>query len=138
MADDLNPKDAAALSRAPLHLFPAVGVIHAAMACRDGAIVKGYGAYNWRDKPISLMEYLSAMTRHIKRIQDGEWVDKSGATHLGHVIATAGIILDAQACGTLIDDRPEVDGTASELLTEIEDCLKGHGVWGAEDIKDGA
>lgn len=123
MADrKLNPKDAAALNRAPLHLVPAAGEIHAAVATRQGAI--DYGPYNWRETPISMMEYLGALKRHIDRCIDGEDVDpKSGAHPLGHVIATSAIILDAQECGMLIDDRPE-PGKAAEMLERIEADLK--------------
>lgn len=117
--DGLNPKDIAAQTRAPLHLLPAVTLIHGAMACKDGAAK--YNAYNWREKPISLMEYLGAIERHIARIKDGENVDaKSGVTHLGHIIATAGILLDANAVGTLKDDRPKIGGIATKLLDRIE------------------
>lgn len=117
----LNPKDVAALSRAPLHLLPAVGSIHGAMACRQGAI--DYGPYNWREKQISLMKYIGALERHIARLKDGEWIDgKSDVTHLGHIIATAAILLDAEACNKLVMDNPGV-GTASELLDEIESNL---------------
>jgi hypothetical protein len=117
-----NPKDVAASTRAPLHLVPAIGAIHASLACRDGALK--YGPYNWRDKPIELMSYLGALERHIARIKDGEDIDeKSGASHLGHIIATCSILLDAQHCATLIDDRPKVPGWSTDHLDEIEGRL---------------
>ena len=118
-----NPKDAAAATRAPLHLLPSAGAIAGSLACRDGA--KKYGPYNWRDKPISLMEYIGAMERHIARMKDGEdFDDKSGVSHLGHIIATASILVDADAVDTLIDDRPEVQGCATDMLNGIEETLK--------------
>lgn len=118
----MNPKDVAALSRAPLHLLPAATSIWGAMACRQGAI--DYGPYNWREKPISLMKYLGALERHIARLKDGEWIDaKSKCPHLGHIIATSGILLDAYHCGTLIDDRPP-EGRATDILDDIEASLK--------------
>ena len=117
--EKLNPKDAAAQTRAPMHLLPAAGAIHGCMACRDGAAK--YGPYNWRERPISLMEYIGAMERHIARLKDGEWTDaKSGVSHLGHINATSSILLDAHECGTMIDDRPGLPGQASALLDEIE------------------
>jgi len=107
------------MKRAPLHLLPAATTIHGAMACKDGAIK--YGPYNWRDKPIEMMSYIGAIERHIARLKDGENIDnKSGATHLGHIIATAGIIIDAASVDMLIDDRPEVDGKATVILDAIE------------------
>lgn len=119
----MNPKDLAAECRVPLQLLPAVTAIYGAMACRQGAI--DYGPYNWRDKPISLMKYIGAIMRHSQRMQDGEWLDKkSGQPHLGHIIATAGIIADAYHCGTLIDDRSKVPGPATELLDQLEEMMK--------------
>lgn len=115
----MNPKDIAAKSRVPLWSLPAVTSIHGAMATGDG--IEKYGAYNWREKPILLMEYLGAMERHIACIKDGErCADDSRITHLGHIIANAGIILDAEQCGTLIDDRPKVPGQASALLEDYK------------------
>lgn len=124
MSDKMkNPKDLAAETRLPLHLLPAMTGIYGAMAVRDGAIK--YGPYNWREKDIQLMPYLGALERHIARLKDGEWVDdKSGAPHLGHIIATAGILADAHECGSLIDDRPKRDGAATRLLDQFETMMK--------------
>lgn len=119
--DQTNPKDLAAETRVPLQLLPALTSIHGAMACRDGAIK--YGPYNWREKPITMMHYLGALERHIARLKDGHDVDeKSGVTHLGHIIATCGILLDAHSLGMLIDDRPG-RGMAADQLISIEDHL---------------
>jgi len=116
----MNPKDQAASSRVPLQLLPAITAIEGAKACKEGA--EKYGPYNWRDEPITLMKYIGALERHIARLKDGEDLDsKSGNHHLGHIIATAGIVLDADACGTLIDDRPTVPGKASEMFDAFED-----------------
>lgn len=118
----MNPKDIAAQSRVPLHLLPAVGRVHGAMACRDGAIK--YGPYNWREKPISLMEYTGAIERHLLALRDGEnYAEDSGLHHLAHIIATASIILDAQEACTLIDDRPK-KGQGGALISTYNDQLK--------------
>jgi hypothetical protein len=112
----LNPKDKAAVGRVPLHLLPAAGRIYGALACKDGAAK--YGPYNWRDKPISLMGYTGAIERHLLAVRDGEDVAlDSFCEHLGHIIATASILLDARECGALIDDRP-LPGPAPRLLKE--------------------
>jgi hypothetical protein len=71
------------------------------------------------------MKYIGALERHIGRIKDGEDLDnKSGASHLGHIIATSGIVLDAASVGTLIDDRPTIRGKASEELDKFEEQRK--------------
>ncbi len=117
----MNPKDLAALDRVPLHLVPSLGEIHAAQACRDGAIK--YGPFNWRQEQISLTGYVAAIKRHCAAILDGEDVAAdSGVTHLGHIVATAAIVLDAQAVGALIDDRPTVPGGAPAELQRFKEA----------------
>ena len=116
---DLNPKDQAALTKVPMWSLPAIGPVHGVMATGDG-IRKGYGAYNWRYKPISMMEHIGALERHIAAMKDGEdFTRDSGVTHLGCVIAGASIILDAAQSNTLIDDRPQPGlHTVSDELEE--------------------
>lgn len=126
---EMNPKDLAAKMRVPLHLLPSAGAVHGAMACRDGAVVKGYGPYNWRDKPISLMEYIGAMERHLVQLKAGGWynVDAPLVTHLGSINATTAIILDAHECDMLIDDRPRVVGHTNETLIALAASMKEEG-----------
>lgn len=123
--EGLNPKDARALDRVPLWALPTIGAIHGAQACGDG--IEKYGAYNWRDKPIKLMEYIGAMERHIACLKDGQWrAADSGFTHLGHINATSSIMLDAEQCGTLIDDRPARPGRAHEELGAYRENRKSN------------
>jgi dATP/dGTP diphosphohydrolase len=114
----INPKDAAALKRVPMHLLPQVGVVYGAMACRDGAIK--YGPYNWRERSISLVQYVGAMQRHLSSLLDGEdCASDSELPHLAHVIATAAILLDAKQAGALLDDRPKRSGGTAALIAEL-------------------
>lgn len=100
-----NPKDVAARGKCPLWLVPPVAEHVEARALEYGAL--RYGPWNWRTQEIALSTYLSATLRHLSAYRDGEDVDAdSGLIHLAHARATLGIILDAQAHGTLIDDRP--------------------------------
>jgi hypothetical protein len=123
----VNPKDVlAAKTKVPVHLLPAVGRIYGALACRDGA--EKYGPYNWREEAISLMGYTGAMERHILAIRDGEDIaPDSLCEHLGHIIATASILLDARECNMLIDDRP-APGAAPRLLNPPGTRPKGGAV----------
>lgn len=119
----INPKDAAALTRVPMHLLPSVGVIYGAMACKDGA--EKYGPFNWRERDISLVQYCGALLRHIHSVLDGEdCASDSKLPHLAHVIATASILLDAQAAGALLDDRPKRSGDAAGLIAKLNAELK--------------
>lgn len=119
--DDLNPKDRAALNRAPLGLLPAVGSLYGAAAAADGA--RKYGPYNWREKPISYDGYLEAMERHIKSLREGEDIAQDSLVHhLGHIIATASILLDAWHTGNLINDRKAAaDGYIFDLFEAFKD-----------------
>lgn len=102
---DDNPKTVHGDAKPPLHLVPATGTLHEAMAFADGA--KKYGAYNWREKTVSSTTYLGAAKRHIDSWFNGEDTDPvSGVHHLGHARACLNIILDAQAVGNLNDNRP--------------------------------
>lgn len=117
-----NPKDIAALDRVPMWSLPAIGAVEGAQATGIG--IEKYGAYNWRAKPISLLEYLGAIERHVAALKDGEWftADKVSPplTHLGCINANTAIILDASQCGMLIDDRPLIPGHSGTTLEEFK------------------
>jgi len=103
---DNNPKSVFGVKKPPLALVPSPALLHCAMAFKDGATK--YGPYNWREKEVSVMVYLSAADRHLRQYLDGEDIDKvSRVHHLGHAMACCAIILDALECRTLIDDRPK-------------------------------
>jgi hypothetical protein len=107
MSDDkpTNSKDALALAKLPLHLVPATMKVNAALAFAEGAAK--YGAYNWRVAGVRASIYKSALERHLEKWWNGEWADPAtGVPHLASVLACAGIILDADLCGKLTDDRP--------------------------------
>jgi hypothetical protein len=62
--------------------------------------------------------YIAGIKRHIEKWENGEEFDEDGVPHLGSIIAGAGIILDARACGKLNDDRPprlSLGGVFAEL-----------------------
>lgn len=120
----VNPKDLQGLMKPPLHLVSPTSVLWEAMAMRDGAIK--YGPYNWRDKAVIASIYVAAADRHMKLWFEGErCAPDSGVHHLGHAKACLGIILDAEAMGCLIDDRPDPKDNAyvrayNEALALIE------------------
>ena len=121
-----NPKDVAGTTRAPLQLLPTAGKIAQALAHLDGA--EKYGIANWRNIPIEFMGYLGDIEEHIELLKGGVDHDpKSGVHHLGHIMATCAILLDAQEAGTLVDDRPVFDqinnASESEMLARAETFL---------------
>ena len=113
-----NPKDMLAGRKVALGLLPGAGKIYGALAMAVGA--KKYGAYNWRDKAVRLTVYLDAIERHLLALRDGEWKDlESGVPHMGHIIAGAAIILDANSIGKLVNDLP-CRGESAALLDLYE------------------
>lgn len=116
-----NPKDLVAAQKVSFTKLPFVGVIHGAMAMMDGAAK--YGPYNWRAKKVMASIYVDACMRHLAAWFEGqEHASDSGVHHLGHAIACCAILLDAQARGCLVDDRPVVDWDSK--LDWIENLLK--------------
>ena len=114
--DEVNPKDLLGVKKAPLHLVPPALRLLAAPAMAIGA--ERYGPYNWREKPVKLSVYLSALQRHIDALWDGEdYAEDSGVRHDAHAAACLAIIADARGVGNLIDDRP-AKGPAPRLLKE--------------------
>lgn len=115
-ANPANPKQRFGAAKPNLALIPGPAAIHTSLALMDGA--GKYGPFNWRETSVEGMTYIAAAKRHIDAWFDGEEVAAdSGVHHLGHAIAGLMIILDAQASGKLIDNRPPAGGSA-KLIAE--------------------
>jgi hypothetical protein len=62
------------------------------------------------------------MMRHLLAWYTGQDVDpgsKSGGLHLAAVRANAGILIDAFATGSIIDDRPKNAASAADAIKRI-------------------
>jgi hypothetical protein len=89
-----------------------------------------YGPWNWRETGVCASTYVNAILRHLNAWRDGESLDpESGITHLAHIACSANILMDAEVCGKLQDDRnkrPTNDETeegslkVGELMTVSE------------------
>lgn len=113
-----NPKDAIGDRKVPLWLCSPIAKAHWALAQMCGLIK--YGAWNWRIAGVRKSVYLSAMQRHLDAYTSGEEFDPvDGTRHLGNIMACAAILLDAEAAGKVIDDRPPSVGIR-EAYTEVE------------------
>ena len=109
-----NPKDRIGQNKPPLHLIPPSAEIAESMVMALGAAK--YGQCNWRTSPVRASVYISAAKRHLAQWLDGQDNDQeSGVTHLAHARACMGILIDAEATGNMIDDRPPA-GAAAELI----------------------
>lgn len=118
-AKDVNPKDAAAVSKVSTCLVPDVVLVELGQAFRDGAIK--YGPHNWREQPVKTTVYLDAIMRHLMLFRAGQdEASDSGVKHITSVMSGCAILLDAALNGTLIDDRLKMeDPTALEDLLEM-------------------
>lgn len=115
---DTNPKDLIGAKKVSMTALPDIAMLQGNRAMMDGA--KKYGPYNWREKKIQADIYVDAARRHIAAWFDGEEnAEDSGVHHLGHAIATLGIILDAQANDALVDNRPPKGGGFTKALARL-------------------
>lgn len=103
---DGNPKSIQGAKKKSLRFSPTAALLHMGAAFEDGAVK--YGAANWREKGVASSVYIDAALRHIALYFDGgeQVASDSKVHHLGHAMACLAIILDAEAAGTLKDDRP--------------------------------
>jgi hypothetical protein len=112
-----NPKDAIGADKIPMHLWPTTATALGSMALLDGALK--YGRSNYRAIGVRASIYYDALIRHLHKWFEGEDIDPdSGLPHLAHVLACAGILVDAQAAGKLTDDRA-FHGGYLNLVEEI-------------------
>ena len=100
----VNAKNAAGAKKAPTRAVPPIAILAMGLAMEDGA--KKYGAFNWRDSEVTASVFFNAMMRHLLQWYAGErCADDSAVHHLGHLMAGAAILLDAEFTGVLVDDR---------------------------------
>uniref|UniRef100_A0AAU6VZE6 dATP/dGTP diphosphohydrolase N-terminal domain-containing protein n=2 Tax=unclassified bacterial viruses TaxID=12333 RepID=A0AAU6VZE6_9VIRU len=110
-----NPKVGAASKKYSLRYMPLSANIEANRALENGA--EKYGLCNWRDTNVKASVYIDAALRHIAQWQEGqENASDSDVHNLGHAMASLAIIIDAQAQGVLIDDRPTASKDTDDLL----------------------
>lgn len=126
-ATTANPKDLVGSNKVSITKLPLIAVAHGAMAMMDGA--SKYGPYNFRAKPVQASIYVDAAMRHLMSWFEGqENASDSNVHHLGHVIGCCAILLDCQANGNLVDDRPlDTSGDLNWMenkLTELSEVIK--------------
>lgn len=92
--------------RVPLDLVCPAGILHEALAMKDGYIKYGYASFLNDGVEMSARACLSAALRHILRLLAGEDIaPDSKEHHAGHAKAMLGIYLECMEAGRLIDDR---------------------------------
>lgn len=126
-----NPKDAIGKTKLPMDIVPDTALAELATAFLEGALK--YGRFNWRAKGVRASIYVAALKRHLAKWYNGEDEDETTTVnHLASVMACAAIILDAQVCGKLNDDRPprapareHIDGMAKKVK-HLAELFKDH------------
>lgn len=107
-----NPKESVGATKLSSGLVP--DCPDEAMAFLEGALK--YGRYNWRVVGVLASTYNDALERHRKKWWNGENCDPATRVkHLAYLIACAKILLDAELCGVLTDDRPPVAPVAKRI-----------------------
>lgn len=105
---DNNPKTRYGITKQPYQYTPSTALRAVATVHKLGA--DKYGSHNWRENSVSAMVYYDAIMRHLEDWRDGVTVDvESGQNQLAHIGACVNILLDAEANGCLIDDRPKLN-----------------------------
>lgn len=135
-----NPKEYDADTRLPVGLCPPILTIRVAAIMRWGANKVGRWRWNWRDNPVSLTTYLDAIERHLLAARAGEEFDaETGESHVAHIAANCGIILDAQLAGTLVNDLPKNNPSVAPILKEYSDRFRAQlGVPGPAELEQRA
>lgn len=114
-----DPKKINGDAKTPLHLLPPYALAQTALAHKEGA--EKYGPWNWRQTGVCATTYIGAIMRHLAAWQDGEDLDPdSGLSHIAKVAACCNIILDAEHCGKLVDDRSKVQPKTQRRIIEEE------------------
>jgi hypothetical protein len=105
-----NPKHIAAQKAGKTPLEYLVYEVLAIDARVHAGGARKYGVRNWRKDKILASTYEGAILRHFTAWARGEDLDpESGEPHLAHLRACCAVVLDAQAHGTLVDDRGRCD-----------------------------
>jgi hypothetical protein len=101
---DKNLKTAAAVGKPKLSDVPPVALFALGAAMSDGA--DKYGRFNWRDTGVTSSVFYDAIARHLVDWFNGEdFTHDSKVRHLGAIMASCAILLDAEFEGILNDDR---------------------------------
>lgn len=111
-----NPKDTVGSTKLPMHLWPSTATAMGCVAMLNGALK--YGRDNWRRIGVKASIYHDACQRHLAAWFEGRETDEEGVPHLASALACLAIIVDAEAAGTLIDDR-KVSGGQAELVERL-------------------
>lgn len=126
-----NPKEVFGDAKMPMDLLPDTAVVQFNLAFLEGALK--YGQYNWRIAGVSARTYVRAARRHLSKWWNGQDVDPvTRVSELASVGACIAILIDAAACGKLMDNRPpradmeRVLADAAKVAAHLKQLFKDH------------
>ncbi len=126
-----NPKDGIGMKKLDLGIMPDSLIVETSLAFLEGALK--YGRFNWSIAGVRASIYMAALQRHIFKWWNGE--DRDPVTrvkHLANAAACIGILLDAELCGMLTDDRPpsapmaKAIDDAAAVVAHLQELFKAH------------
>jgi hypothetical protein len=113
-----DPKGTAGALKTPLSLIPSYAMEQTAWVHKLGA--EKYGLFNWRDTGVCASTYVNAIMRHLNAWRDGETLDpESGISHLAHIACSCNILMDADYCNKLQDDRNVLPQYAPKKVANV-------------------
>jgi hypothetical protein len=126
-----NPKEAFGDVKMALGLVPDTAMVEVNLAFLEGALK--YGQYNWRIAGVKASTYNRAMRRHLMKWWNGQNRDPATQVkELASVMACCAILIDAEACGMLNDDRPpradmeRVLADAAQVAAHLKQLFAAH------------
>ncbi len=126
-----NPKESFGEMKLALGLVPDTAITEETLAFLEGALK--YGQYNWRIAGVKASTYNRAIRRHLSKWWNGQDRDPlTRVKELASIRACCGILLDAEVCGMLNDDRPpRVDIEAhlvstADVARHLKELFKDH------------
>lgn len=128
---DTNPKEAFGDAKVPLGLVPESAIIEMAMGMLEGTLK--YGGHNYRVKGVKASTYNDAMERHRMKWWNGQDRDPiTKVRELASIMCCCAILIDAEICGVLTDNRPPRAPVGAQLdenmklVAHLKDLFKDH------------
>lgn len=118
-----NPKHKVGMGKPSLSYIPPAALILEGQVFRSGA--EKYGPFNWADAGVVSSIYYDAIMRHLLAWYTGQDKDpESGVSHLAHIRACCGILIDCQMLGNMHDDRPLETTEAALALRQMAELIQ--------------
>lgn len=117
-APDTNPKTAVGRLKPQLHAIPPSALIALGLAMEDGL---KHGLMEWRGQTVNASDKYNKILRHALSWWDGQdATSDSKVSNLASIMGNCAVLIDAEICGTLNDDRPMV-GPVADMIAHVHE-----------------